>query len=184
MEQRRVEKVEGSRVLHYETRNSEPDGTSVLSEIMYLVDVRGGVPTDGWHAESARLFAIDAAIVVARRHAGRISESDRQTLMARLHEARRLAVAGRDRELGFIQVALESHLALAAPGWARQVWLISIDALIPSPYRAALAVARSALFSEAEASPELARSLRQRLLARLEEGSLLAEPVTTFFLTA
>jgi hypothetical protein len=179
-----VEKDEGHGLLQEEAQRSEPDGPSALSEIMYLVDARAGAPSDGWHIESARLFAIDAAILVARRHSNRISEADRQTLMARLHEARRLTVAGRDDELGFIQTTLESNLALAKPGWARQVWLISIDALIPSPFRAALVVARNALFGEAEAPPDLVRSLRQRLLARLEEGSLLAEPSNTLFLIA
>lgn len=171
-------------MLQDEAQRSGPDRDSVLSEIMYLVDVRGGAPADGWHAESARLFSIDAAILVVRRHSAQLSEADRQALMARLHEARRLAVAGRDSELGFIQTTLESYLALAEPGWARQVWLISIDALIPSPFRAALVVARNALFSETQPSPNLARLLRERLLARLEEGSLLAEPSNTLFLIA
>ncbi|MGB8360060.1 MAG: hypothetical protein WCE80_01515 [Acidimicrobiia bacterium] len=183
-EVRRVEKVEGATLLQHDTQRSEPEGISVLSEIMYLVDVRGGASSDGWHGESARLFAIDGAILVVRRHSDQLPEVDRQALMAKLQEARRLAVAKRDSELGFLQVALESHLALAEPGWARQLWLISIDALIPSPFRAALAVARSALFSEADASPDLARVLRDRLLARLDEGSLLTEPSSTLFLIA
>lgn len=179
-----MEKDEAPTLLQDEAQRSEPDGHSVLSEIMYLVDAGAGAPSDGWHTESARLFAIDTAILVARRHSNQISEADRQTLMARLHEARRLAVAGRDDELGFIQTTLECNLALANPGWARQLWLISIDALIPSPFRAALVVSRNALFADTEASPELARSLRERLLARLEEGSLLAEPSSTLFLIA
>jgi hypothetical protein len=174
----------GPELLQDEAQRSEPDAHSVLSEIMYLVDARAGAPSDGWQPESARLFAVDAAILVLRRHSNQISEADRQTLMERLHEARRLTVAGRDNELGFIQTALESNLALAGPGWARQVWLISIDALIPSPFRAALVVARNALFTDANTSPGLARSLRERLLARLEEGSLLAEPSNTLFLIA
>lgn len=171
-------------MLQDEAQRSNPDSDTMLSEIMHLVDIQGGVAADGWHGESARLFAIDAAILIVRRNSARLTESDRQALVAKLHEARRLVVAGRDGELGFIQTALESNLALAEPGRARQVWLISIDSMLPSPFRAALVVARNALFSESDGSSDISRSLRDRLVARLEEGSLLAEPTSTLFLIA
>lgn len=171
-------------MLQDEAKRADPDGDSALSEIMQLLELRGGVPADGWNGESARLFAIDTAIMMVRRRANRLAEADRQAITARLHEARRLAVAGRDAELGFIQATLEVNLGLPGPGWARGVWLVSIDALLPSPFRAALIVARSALLARADASDDMVKVLRERLMARVEEGSLLAEPQSTLFLIA
>lgn len=173
-----------TRVLQYETKTANPDPGSSLTEIMHLIDMDAGVQSDGWHPESARLFAIDTAVMVARRYAVRLAEIDRQTIMATLHEARRLTVAGRDNELEFIQSTLECHLAQAEPGLVRQIWLVCMDALVPSPFRAALIVTRGALLSQTAGWVDITRLLRERLVARLDEGSLLAEPASTLFLIA
>lgn len=181
---RLVEKDQGVRLLQHEAIRTDQGAESALTELMHLVDAGVGMRSDGWHAESARLFAIDAAVMVTRRHSSLLAESDRQTALGRLHEARKLTVAGRDGELGFIQTTLESHLATAEPGHARQVWLVCIDALLPSPYRAALVVARTALLGQTAGWADITTLLRDRLVARLDEGSLLSEPASTLFLIA
>lgn len=152
---------------------------------MHLVDMQSGAPMVGWNPESARLFAIDTAMTVLRRNATAISEIDRQNLTARLHEARTLVVSERDDELGFLQAALEANLALAHSPRSRWVWLTAIDTLIPNPYRAALITTRNALaMGSSEAFVDLATSLRDRLSARLEEGSLHTTGPGPLFLTA
>lgn len=179
-----VEKTRGLRLLQHEANHTDGSADVALTEIMHLIDMSAGIASDGWHSEAARLFAIDAAVMVVRRYSNLLTESDRQAVMARLHEARRLVVAGRDAELEFIQSTLESHLATAEPGIVRQIWLVCIDALLPSPFRAALIVARTALLTQAAGWPDIAKQLRERLIARLDEGSLLAEPASTLFLIA
>jgi hypothetical protein len=173
------------RVWDYGAISNDPDHDSALSEIMHLVNVPYGVSHDGWNRESARLFAIDTAMTATRRHMATLTEADRHSINAYLQEARTLVVAGRDSELGFLQAALESHLALAAVGLPRRLWLGAIDALIPSPYRAALVSTRNALsLGTTEAFTDLSKLLRDRLLARLGEGSLLSGPPSTLYLTA
>lgn len=173
------------KVLDHETLNSDPDHDSTLTEIMHLVDMEFGVTNEGWNHETARLFAIDTAMTAIRRNMLVLPETDRQTLAFRLQEARTLVVAGRDGELGFLQAALEAHLSLTDPGRERRIWLTAIDALIPSPYRAALVSTKNALsLATTEALADFSKLLRDRLLARLGEGTLLSDPPTTFFLTA
>lgn len=178
-----MEKVREN-VLRYEA-TTDPDHDSTLTEIMHLVEMRLGAGATGWHRESARLYAIDVAMTVIRRNASLISETERQNLSARLHEARTLAVGGRDTELGFIQSALETHLATAKNYRERRVWLTAIDALVPSPYRAALISTRNALALGATGTfNDVSAPLRDRLAARLDEGSLTAEPPPSFYLSA
>jgi hypothetical protein len=161
------------------------DQYTALTEIMHLVDMRLGVTQEGWTRESARLFAIDTAMTIVRRNIPSLPEVDRQTIVGRLHEARTLVVADRDDELGFIQSALETHLCLAPAGRERRVWLITIDALLPNPYRAALISTRNALaMGASEAFTDLANLLRERLIARLDEGTLISDTSSTLFLTA
>lgn len=181
---RLVDMTRGTRLLQHEANRAKPDPGTSLTEIMHLVDIGAGVASDGWHAESARLFAIDTAVMVTRRYASRLTESDRQTVIASLHEARRLVVSGRDDELGFVQSTLECHLAISEPGTARHIWLVCIDALLPSPFRAALVVTKNALMTQTAGWTDIAKLLRERLVARLDEGSLLAEPSSTLFLIA
>lgn len=178
-----MEKVREN-VLQYEA-TTDPDHDSTLVEIMHLVEMGLGASDMGWHRESARLYAIDVAMTVIRRNTGAIPETERQHLSARLHEARTLVVGDRDAELGFIQTALETHMATAGSSRERRVWLAAIDALVPSPYRAALISTRNALSLGAMGTfNDVAALLRDRLIARLDEGSLTAEPPPSFYLSA
>lgn len=177
-----VEKVR--KVLDFDAIDNDRDHDSTLGEIMHLVDMPIGVTSDGWTGESARLFAVDLAMTAIRRNLRVLAEQEKQILLGKLQEARTLVVSGRDGELGFIQAALETHLVMEHPGRRRRVWLTAMDALIPSPYRAALVSTRNALrLGATEAFADLHSILRDRLLARLGEGSLISEP-TTFDLTA
>lgn len=152
---------------------------------MHLVDVQIGGATEGWNRESARLFALDTAMTAIRRDMTILSPSDSHSLVSYLHEARTLAVAGRDDELGFLQAAVESQMALVSPGSQRRLWLTAVDAMIPSPYRAALVSTKNALSpASAEDFMDMRDLLRERLVARLDEGALLSEPTVTLHLTA
>jgi hypothetical protein len=164
--------------------DNRSDHDSNLSEIMHLVDMQFGITSEGWNTETARLYAIDIAMLVLRRNVLVLAEVDRQTLTYQLQEARTLVVGGRDRELGFLQAALESHLNLARGPQERRLWLAAIDALLPNPYRAALVSTKNALCEDTDALAEFSNLLRDRLLARLGEGSLNSEPGDTLFLTA
>ena len=175
----------GRTVLNHEAIGGYPDREQCLNEIMHTLEMGAGTSTDGWCAESARLFAIDVAVMVVRRQVKLLGENDRQTLMGRLTEARRLVVGDRDYELGFLQAALESQLPILAPGPERRIWLTAIDALVPSPFRAALIVTRGALSQVPKPGvSRLPQVLRERLVARLDEGYLLDEPASTLFLIA
>ncbi|HEX6300519.1 MAG TPA: hypothetical protein VF148_08660 [Acidimicrobiia bacterium] len=171
-------------MLDYPGLKNDPDQVTALTEIMHLVDMEPGVTSDGWSRQTARLFAIDTALVAVRRNMALMSEADRQSLVLLLQQARTLVTSRRDDELDFVQAALEAHLSQTAPGRERQVWLTAIDALLPSPYRAALVSTKSALsLGATEALVDLAELLRDRLLSRLREGSLHLEPSSPLDLT-
>lgn len=164
-------------MLRDEATTKPPGPDPTLTEIMHLVEMETGASGTGWNQETSRLFAIDTAVTVIRHNFDRLADADRLTIIGRLGEARTLVVAGRDEELGFLQAALESNLALAPTGPVRRLWLLAIDALLPSPYRAALIVTRSVLGLGAEHGQDgLATLLRGRLAARLGEGELLPRP--------
>lgn len=173
-----------------ETQSDRTGATSpgvaaeVLTEIMHLVDMRAGVTGEGWSDETARLFALDTAMTSIKRDLVLLSESRRLTLVGRLQEAKALVVAGRDDELGFVQSALETHLSTAR-GQERSVWATAMDALLPDPYRAALVSTRNALTWNPQVSPDsVLKSIRERLIARLDEGALLSDPPPHLFLIA
>lgn len=164
---------------------TETNTQNYLVEIMDLVHMASGSVKDGWGAQAARLYALDIAMVVVNRNVNVIAEAGRQTLFGRLQEARTLVVSGRDDELGFVQGALESHLALTREGRERHVWLTVIDAMIPNPYRAALITTRDALSLGATAAfSDVAGLARDRLVARLDEGKLMAHPAPALYLIA
>jgi len=171
-------------VLDYEAHDKGSDLDSTLTEIMHLVDVQPGVTSEGWNRETARMYAIDVAMMVLRRHLLALTEVHRQTLTYQLQEARSLVMSGRDGEIGFIQAALESHLSLAQSTEERRLWLTAIDAFLPSPFRAALVSTRNALALGGSELAGFADQLRERLLARLGEGSLHTESGPSLFLTA
>lgn len=167
------------------TKTTDACKDQLLIEIMSLVEFGTDFPKDGWRSQTARLYALDVAMMVIHRNLNVISEAGRQTLFGHLREARALVVWERDDELGFIQGALESQLTLTREGRERQVWLTAIDALMPSPYRAALVCTRDSLSLGATASfSGVTGLLRDRLVARLDEGSLLGQPSPALYLTA
>lgn len=176
---------ESQEMLDHEASDNTPDQTATLTEIMHMVDMHYGVTAEGWTEGTARLFAIDTAMTAIRRNLPTLSEADKHTLTSLMQEARALVVAGRDYELGFIQGAMEAHAALANPGLQRRLWMTAVDALLPSPYRAALVSTRNALaLGTNDGFADVANLLRDRLLARLGEGSLLSEPDIGLFRTA
>jgi hypothetical protein len=150
------------------------DRYSSLTEITHLVDMPAEVGSDGWSGESARLFALDLAITAIQRNLTALDESERQVLIHGLQQARTLVVGGRDDEIGFLQEIFEARLRLASPD-KRMVLLSALDALIPDPYRAALVSVRDTL-DMGGADSDLADLLRDRLVARLSEGSLVSQP--------
>jgi hypothetical protein len=149
------------------------DRDSSLAEIMHLVDMPAEVGSDGWSGESARLFALDIAMTAIRRNLTTLDESERQVLIHGLQQARALVVGGRDDEIGFLQEIFETQLRLASPD-KRVVLLSALDALIPDPFRAALVSVRDTLHL-GETDSDLAGLLRDRLAARLGEGSLVSQ---------
>jgi hypothetical protein len=160
-------------------------GTSELNEILVLIEMRSSDSADGWHRESARLFAIDTALTVVRRNMATMKDRDRHAVTRHLHEARTLAVAGRDDELDFVLAGLEASLQAADSDRQRRVWLTAMDALLSSPYRAALVSTRNALmFGATDVFADLRGLLRERLIARLDEGNLLADRVIPLILSA
>jgi hypothetical protein len=179
---RQAEKV--GIVLDFLGTEKDPDQVTTVTEIMHLIDMPSGVTSKGWNRETARHFSLDTAMIAVRRNLALMSEADRQSLILLLQQARSLVTAGRDEELDFIQAALEARVAPAEAGRPRQVWLTAIDALIPSPFRAALVVTRGALsLGTTETFADLSQLLRDRLLARLAKGSLHHEPTKPARLT-
>jgi hypothetical protein len=170
-------------VLDHVGPDKDPDRVTSVTEIMHLIDMPSGVTSETWNQETARHFALDTAMIATRRNLALLSEADRQSLILLLQQARSLVSAGRDNELDFIQAALQARVAPAEAERERQVWLIAIDALIPSPFRAALVVTRGALsLGTTETFADLSQLLRNRLIARLAEGSFHPErPAAQYF---
>jgi hypothetical protein len=141
----------------------------ILMEIAGLIEIDAVL--DGWTRESARLFAIDTAMLACRQGQGQLADGEVRLVMEKLAEARRLVVDDRDSELEWVLTALEPHLN--RPGAARAVWATVLNSLLPCPYRAAVATCRAALVASPARVDELSAIMRDRLRARLEEGALL-----------
>lgn len=173
------------KMIQGESMPADVRNDQILNEIMQLVEIGIDTSRDGWRPQTARLYALDVAMMVVHRNLNVVSEASRQILFSGLREARALVVWERDNELGFIQGSLESQLALTREGRERRVWLTAIDALLPSPYRAALICTRDSLNLGATASfSNVSSLLRDRLVARLDEGNLLAQPAPPLYLIA
>ena len=152
---------------------SEDMRISNLERVKGLLSMDIGPSDGGWSIESARLFSIDAAMLALRRLWNSVGDKERQELSGSLQEARRMVVDRRDEELGFLQLSLESRLKDSRH---RGVWLTTLNALMPCPFRAAEATLEAALQLEPHDQAEsLASLLRRRLSARLDEGMLLLE---------
>lgn len=170
-----MEKVR--KVLDYEATGNDRDHGSTLSEIMRRVNVARDADLPGWNRQTARLFAMDAAMAAIRRDVAVLSAAERHDLTSYLQEAKGLVAADRDDELGFLQAAMEARLSLITPGKRRQLWLTAIDSLIPSPYRAALVSTENAISLGNTGTPaDLSTLLRNRLSASPGKGSLVLEP--------
>lgn len=167
-------------MFHIEDLRADPDRDTSLSSIMSLIGMRGVTDIEAWNGESARLLAIDLATIMFRRRLICLTVADQSALIAYFNEARRLVVASRSDELGAIQHILEGHRALARSGAERLVWGAAMDAMLPSPFRSALATVRSGLASD----DDIAGYIQDRLVARLSESSMLAMPTSTLFQTA
>lgn len=172
-------------MLDYEATGNNRDQGSTLAGIMRLLDFAVDLDLSGWNPQTARLFALDAAMATIRRDAGILSDADRHNLTSYLQEAKSLVVADRDDELGFLQAAMEARLSLIPPGERRQVWLTAIDSLIPSPYRSALVSTENAIsLGNPGTLDDLSTLLRDRLSAGSGEGSIPLEPSIRLHTTA
>lgn len=170
-----MEKVR--KVLDYEATGNDRNQGSTLTEIMRLVEAAGEVDLAAWNRQTARLFAIDAAMGAIRCDAAALSEADRHNMTSYLQEAKSLVVADRDDELGLLQAAMEARLALVIPGRRRRLWLMAIDSLIPSPYRAALVSTENAIsMGNTGTLADLSTLLSDRLSGRSGEDYLILEP--------
>lgn len=172
-------------MLDYEATGNDRDHRSTLTRIMQLLDSTRDSDPSGWNPQTARLFAIDAAITVIHRDAAVLSEADRHNLTSYLREAKDLVLSDRDNELGLLQATIEVRLSLIAPGKRRQLWLTAIDTLIPSPYRAAMVSTQNAIsLGDARTLAYLSTLLRDRLSARSGAGSLHLDRTAQFQITA
>ncbi len=172
-------------MLDYEAIGKYRDHGATLTEIMRLLDFALDLDVSEWSLQTARLFALDAAMAAIRRDAAILSEADRHNLTSYLQEAKGLVITDRDVELGFLQAAMETRLSLISPGERRQMWLTAIDSLIPSPYRAALVSTENAIsLGNRGTLADLSTLLRDRLSADPGGGSLLLEPTTQLQSTA
>lgn len=169
----------------YEAIGNSRDHRSTLTEIMRLLDFAVDLDVSEWNPQTARLFALDAAMATIRRDAAVLSDADRHNLTSYLQEAKGLVVADRDHELGFLQAAMETRLSIISPGERRQVWLTAIDSLIPSPYRAALVSTENAIsLGNRGTLASVSTLLRDRLSAGPGEGPLLLQPTAQLQITA
>lgn len=159
----------------------EPVSATSLPNIKRLIDMEVELSDVGWDTEPARLFAIDTALLALRRSATQLSELERQALVGILQEARRLAINGRDGELGYLQNDLEPFLAQSTSRW---VWLTALNALLPSPFRAAETAVQAVLLEDPDGRDDIGEVLRQRLRARLGEGTLMFEEASDLIATA
>jgi hypothetical protein len=148
-----------------------------LVEVSVLVEAGYHGTPEGWNRESSRLFAIDVAMLTCRQSLGRLNDRERTLVMVKLNEARRLVVDSRDPELEWVLNELEPELNTCSDQATRPMWLTLLNALLPCPYRAAVATCRSALLATGDDGEELTAVLRERLTARIGEGELLQPPV-------
>lgn len=160
----------------------EPVSATSLPNIQRLIDMDVPITDASWEKEPARLFAIDTALLALRRSSAELSELERQALARILQEARRLAIDGRDSELGYLQNELEPYLAQSKTRW---VWLTALNALLPSPFRAAETAVQAVLrLEEPDTGDDIGELLRERLKARLGEGTLMFDEASDLFATA
>lgn len=155
----------------------EPYRYESLIEVKEMTGMGTEPADDGWNAETARLFAIDVAMLMYKQDPNALAELDRIALLSRLGEARRLVVEGKDGDLGYVQNEFEVYMVRASNPSTRSIWLTAINAVIPSPFRAAKVCVEAAL-TLSEVGDDFPGRIVDRLRARLEEGALITETST------
>ncbi|MCI0425537.1 MAG: hypothetical protein L0Z47_06760 [Actinobacteria bacterium] len=152
-----------------EAESGELYRASGLAEVAGLIEMD---PLDkGWNRESARLFAIDAAMLACREGGSLLGDAELRQMLLKLGEARRLVVDDRDYELEWLLDELLPYLAHSSA--TRPTWATVMNALLPCPYRSAVATCRGVLVAHPREAETLSSILRDRLRARLDEGALL-----------
>lgn len=153
---------------------------TVIETIVAAVEMQIPLDKIRWTEESARLFALDCALVTMRRLLPWLSDAEATMIGIRLNEARRLAVAGREVELGYVSEEMVKMLTESMGTRSRQVWLVALEALLPDPHRAARIACESAIIVDrdcgAETHPSIESRLRERFSARINEAGM-TEPV-------
>ena len=171
------EKMIDLRIGQWGESRSEPETS--LDKIKQLLSMDIGDFDPGWDREPARLFSIDVAMLVVHRLWDDLDVDERHELTDALQGARRSVMEGNDSHLDSLQASLEPHLAHTSH---RGIWLTAMNALLPSPYRAAEATLCSALGAGTTAAPDsFSRAVSQRLEARLGEGMLMRDEAGTLF---
>ena len=154
---------------------TDPNRQESLDAIMSLLGLPDVENTSGWTAISARLLALDCAVITSRTRSTTLSEAERRLFDELIREARRLTLQGQHQDLDFVQSEITKLIRSQANPQAREVWISGAEALVPSPFRAAQISIESTLVMErqrdrGERRPTEFR-LRDRLLARLADGA-------------
>jgi hypothetical protein len=148
------------------------DGLDEIAEHLEMERYKLGA----WDEQHARLFAIDCASIVYRYRTPDLDDTARDIVQRLLHQAVQLVTAGRENELAAIERALMTGLE-AASRITRSVWLVSLNALLPDPFRAAAVSTEAALLAFGRGPnprrDSIAESIRRRVVSRTEEAELL-----------
>jgi hypothetical protein len=164
-------------MLAYEIRDHAPHrgvAPDTLDPICELLETERHL-LGTWDETWARLFAIDCASIIYRFHVPGMDDTCRDLIQRLLHQARKLTVGERQSELGSVERALMAGLR-ASSDLTRVVWLVSLNSLLPDPFRAALVTVESAIEAFGpRPNPRreaVIESMRSRLVSRTEEASL------------
>ncbi len=152
-------------------RVGESDNLGPICDLLHTERDMLGTWDDQW----ARLFAIDCASIIYRFHVPGMDDTGRDLLHRLLHQARKLTVGERQRELESVERALMAGLR-ASSDLTRAAWLVALNSLLPDPFRAALVTVESAIDAFGP-RPNPRReavmdAMRSRLLSRTEEASI------------
>ena len=154
---------------------TDPNRQESLDAIKSLLGLPDVENTSGWTATSARLLALDCAVITSRTRSSTMSEAERRLFDELIREARRLTLHGQHQDLDFVQGEITKLIRSQANPQAREVWISGAEALVPSPFRAAQISVESTLLMDTRRDRDERQSsefrLRQRLVTRLAEGA-------------
>ena len=154
---------------------TDPNRQESLDAIISLLGLPDVENTSGWTATSARLLALDCAVITSRTRSATMSEAERRLFDELIREARRLTLQGQHQDLDFVQSEITKLIRSQVNPQAREVWISGAEALVPSPFRAAQISIESTLVMESQRDRGERRPtefrLRDRLLARLAAGA-------------